>query len=84
MKPARQRFLNVLNLHLLGLGLLVILNLVLGARVFMAWHTLHAAGPQHLEEEQAAYRTLEWQMRPLEGLPGKVEQARGEDRFAAG
>jgi type IV pilus assembly protein PilO len=82
MKSTRERVFNPLNLHLLGLGLLVVLNLVLGVRLIIAWHTLGTSGPEQLAQQQSAYRTLELQMRPLRGLPQKVDQARDQaDQF---
>jgi type IV pilus assembly protein PilO len=77
----RLRFLKIfslLNLHFFVLGLLAVLNLFLCARLFMALHTLHAAGPEQIAERQTSYRTLQLQMRPLLGLPEKVAQARGQ------
>ena len=59
MNATRTKFLSVLNLHFLGLGLLVLLNLILGVRLFAAWHTLRASGAEQIEQAQARYRTLE-------------------------
>ena len=76
MKPVREKLVNALNLHLLGLGLLLILNLFLGVRLLIAWNTLRDSGPEQLEQQQSAYRTLDLEMRPLRGLPEKVGVAR--------
>jgi type IV pilus assembly protein PilO len=82
MKSLREKVLNVLNLHLLGLGLLFILNLVLGVRLLIAWNTLRDSGPEQLAQQQTAYRTLDLEIRPLRGLPEKVDVARKQaDRF---
>jgi type IV pilus assembly protein PilO len=82
MKSLREKVLNALNLHLLGLGLLFILNLVLGVRLLIAWNTLRDSGPEQLAQQQTAYRTLDLEIRPLRGLPEKVDVARKQaDRF---
>lgn len=82
MKLTRSKVFSLLNLHFLGLGLLVILNLVLGVRLLLAWHTLHNAGPEQLAQAQSSYRALDLESRPLRGLPEKVDLARKQaDEF---
>jgi hypothetical protein len=87
MRPLRERIFNPLNLHLSGLGLLVIVNLVLVVRLIVAWHTLGTSGPEQLAAAQFRLRTLQLQMLPLRGLPEKVDQTRDQaakfydDRF---
>jgi type IV pilus assembly protein PilO len=76
MNPNRTKFFSVLNLHFLGVGLLVLLNLILGVRLLAEWHTLRASGAEQIEQAQARYRVLELEMRPLRGLPGKVTETR--------
>jgi type IV pilus assembly protein PilO len=84
MKTVRRNPFSLLNLHLLVLGLLVIFNLVLVGRLVLAWRTLHAAGPEQIQQEQSSYLALNLETRPLRGLPKKVEQARTQaDRFCA-
>lgn len=78
MNATRTKFLSVLNLHFLGLGLLILLNLILGVRLFAAWHTLRTSGAEQIEQAQARYRTLELEMRPLRGLPEKVTETRNQ------
>jgi type IV pilus assembly protein PilO len=78
MKPLRSKLVNVLNLHIAGVALLLILNLVLAVRLFLAWSTLHAAGADQLQQRQTAYRGLELEMSPLHGLPQKVSLSRTE------
>jgi type IV pilus assembly protein PilO len=75
MKPSRGNLLSVLNLHFAGVALLLILNLVLGVRLFLAWNTLRAASADELAREQIAYRALELETRPLHDLPAKVVKA---------
>jgi type IV pilus assembly protein PilO len=82
MKPTRENVFSVLNLHLFVFGLLLVLNLFLGVRLMLAWNTLHDAGPEQLEQQQSAYKTLNLQLRPLRGLPQKVGVARKQaDQF---
>jgi hypothetical protein len=76
--------LSLLNLHIAGAALLLILNLVLGVRLFLAWSTLRAAGPEQLQQQQTAYRALQLEMSPLRGLPQKVDLSRTQaDQFYA-
>jgi type IV pilus assembly protein PilO len=85
MKPSRGNLLSVLNLHFAGVALLLILNLVLGVRLFLAWNTLRAASADELAREQTAYRALELETRPLHDLPAKVVKANTQagDFYAA-
>jgi len=73
---------SLLNLHIAGAALLLILNLVLGVRLFLAWNTLRAAGTDQLQQRQTAYRALQLEMSPLRGLPEKVNLSRTQaDQF---
>jgi type IV pilus assembly protein PilO len=76
MKRLSRNLLSLLNLHIAGAALLLILNLVLGVRLFLAWNTLRAAGPEQLQQRQIAYRALQLEMSPLRGLPQKVDLSR--------
>jgi type IV pilus assembly protein PilO len=76
MNPLRTKLFSVLNLHFLGVGLLVLLNLVLGVRLFAEWQTLRASGTEQIEQAQTRYRVLDLEMRPLLGLPEKVTATR--------
>jgi Tfp pilus assembly protein PilO len=75
MKKFRNLF-SFLNLHIAGVALLLILNLVLGVRLFLAWSTLRAASADQLQQQQTAYRALQLEMSPLRGLPQKVSLSR--------
>jgi type IV pilus assembly protein PilO len=75
MKKFRNLF-SFLNLHIAGVALLLILNLVLGIRLFLAWSTLRAASADQLQQQQTAYRALQLEMSPLRGLPQKVSLSR--------
>ena len=76
MKALRGNLLSLLNLHFAGVALLLILNLVLGVRLFLAWSTLRASSPEQLQQQQTAYRALQLEMSPLRGLPQKVALSR--------
>jgi type IV pilus assembly protein PilO len=78
MKITHEKILHPLNLHLLGAGLLLLLDLALGVNLILAWHTLSSYGPEQLAQKQMSYQTLDLQMRPLYGLPEKVNQARDQ------
>jgi type IV pilus assembly protein PilO len=85
MKALRGNLLSLLNLHIAGVALLLILNLVLGVRLFLAWSTLHASSAERLQQQQTAYRALQLEMSPLRGLPQKVALSRtqADDFYAA-
>src|ERR1700733_8188714 len=84
-KALPSNLFSVLNLHFAGVGLLLILNLVLGVRLFLAWSTLRASSAERLQQEQTAYRALQLEMSPLRGLPQKVALSRtqADDFYAA-
>jgi hypothetical protein len=75
MKSIR-KYLSLLNLHFAGVALLLILNLVLSVRLFLAWSTLRAAGTDQLLQQQTAFRALQLEMKPIKGLPQKVDLSR--------
>ena len=77
MKPLRS-WLSLLNLHIAGVALLLLLNLFLAVRLFLAWSTLRAAGDDQLQGQQLAYRSLQLEMSPLKGLPQKVVLSRAQ------
>ena len=76
MKPLRNKLISMLNLHFAGVALLLILNLVLAVRLFLAWSTLRSASADQLQQRQTAYRALQLEMTPLRGLPQKVTLSR--------
>jgi type IV pilus assembly protein PilO len=83
-KALPNNLLSVLNLHFAGVALLVILNLLLGVRLFLAWSTLRSASAEQLQQQQTAYRALQIEMSPLRGLPQKVDLSRTQaDEFYA-
>jgi type IV pilus assembly protein PilO len=83
-KALPSNLFSVLNLHFAGVALLLILNLVLGVRLFLAWSTLRSASAEQLQQQQTAYRALQLEMSPLRGLPQKVDLSRTQaDEFYA-
>ncbi len=83
-KVVPSNLFSVLNLHFAGVALLLILNLVLGVRLFLAWSTLRSASAEQLQQQQTAYRALQLEMSPLRGLPQKVDLSRTQaDEFYA-
>lgn len=79
-----KKLISLLNLHIAVAAVLLILNLVLGVRLFLAWRTLHDAGPDELQQQQTTLRALQLEMNPLRGLPQKVTQSRSQaDEFYA-
>ena len=85
MKPLRSNLISLLNVHFAGVALLLILNLVLAVRLFLAWSTLRSASADQLQQQQTAYRALQLEMTPLRGLPQKVALSRTQanDFYAA-
>jgi type IV pilus assembly protein PilO len=77
MKSLRS-LMSLLNLHFAGVALLLILNLVLAVRLFLAWSTLHSASADQLSQQQTALRALQLEMSPLKGLPQKVDVSRSQ------
>jgi type IV pilus assembly protein PilO len=72
----RGKFLSLLNLHLAGVLLLGVLNIVLGVRLFLAWRASSADRQDEIAQEQVSYVQLQAQTRRLSDLPAKVDQAR--------
>jgi type IV pilus assembly protein PilO len=72
MKLRRGDVFNLLNIHFAGVALLVLLNLTLCVRLFLAWNTLRSSSEEQLRQQQATLRALQLEMTPLKGLPQKV------------
>jgi len=82
MKKLQGNLFSLLNLHIAGVAALLILNLVFAVRLFLSWSTLRNSSAEQLQQEQAAYRTLQIEMSPLKGLPQKVSLSRTQaDEF---
>jgi hypothetical protein len=72
--------LTPLNLHLAGAAALLLLNLLLVARLLLAWQEAQGRPAAQLAGERAQRAALELELAPLNGLPHKVEQARLDGR----
>jgi type IV pilus assembly protein PilO len=69
-------YFTVLNLHIAGAALLVVVVLFLGIRAILALHAAGAVESDTYQQQQITYAQLKSQMSHLEGLPDKVDQAR--------
>jgi type IV pilus assembly protein PilO len=77
-----RRLFTLLNLHILGVAVLLVLNLVLLTRLFFAWHEASSDQSEEYEAQHMTYMQLQAQMSHLQGLPQKVDQARTDaDKF---
>ena len=59
MKSLRS-LINVLNLHFAGVALLLILNLVLAVRLFLAWTTVRSAGADECHSSRPLCAPCNW------------------------
>lgn len=78
MNGLRRQLFSLLNLHIAGVALLVVLNLFLAGRLLLAWHGAHSVPPERLQETRSQMQTLQMQVAPLRGLTSKTQQARTE------
>ena len=75
---------NLLNLHIAGVALLIVLNIVLVVRLGLAWRDLGSSRQEQLQQEQLQLAQLQAQTARLNGLPEKVELSRKDaDKFYA-
>jgi type IV pilus assembly protein PilO len=75
---------NQLNLHIAGVGLLAILNIMLMVRLGLALRDLGSSRQEQLQQAQLQLAQLRIQTSRLDGLPEKVEQSRMDaDKFYA-
>ncbi len=75
---------NQLNLHIAGVALLVILNIVLVVRLGLALSDLGSSRQEQLQQEQLTLAELKVQTARLNGLPEKVDLSRKDaDKFYA-
>jgi type IV pilus assembly protein PilO len=75
---------SLLNLHLAGVTLLVVLNVFLLVRLGLAWRDLGSGRQDQLQAAQLQLTQLQVQDKRLQGLPAKVEQSRADaDKFYA-
>lgn len=65
----------LLNLHFLGLGLIVVLDIFIGVRFALAWRAIRSNQSAEFIQQQLRYGQLQAQMQHLNGLPKKVDQS---------
>jgi type IV pilus assembly protein PilO len=70
--------LTLLNLHLAGLAVVLILDIVVGVKLALAWSAIRSDQSDAFAQEQIHYGQLQAQMMHLQGLPKKVDQS-GKD-----
>jgi len=76
--------LNQLNLHIAGVALLAILNIVLVVQLGLALRDLGSGREDRLQQAQLQLAQLRAQTARLNGLPEKVDQSRKDaDKFYA-
>jgi hypothetical protein len=64
-----------LNFHFALLGLVLVLDILIGARFALAWRAIRSDQSSAFVQQQIRYGQLQGQMQHLNGLPKKVEQA---------
>ncbi|HEX4006114.1 MAG TPA: hypothetical protein VHX60_08065 [Acidobacteriaceae bacterium] len=64
-----------LNLHFAALGLVLALDIFIGARFVLAWSAIRSSQSSAFVQEQLRYGQLRAQMQHLNGLPAKVDAA---------
>lgn len=69
------RLFTKLNLHFLLLGLVLAVDIFIGVRFVLAWRAIRTGQSSAYIQEELRYGQLAAQMRHLNGLPGKVDQA---------
>jgi type IV pilus assembly protein PilO len=75
-------WLSPLNLHWIGVALLVIVNLYLLAQMALLWQSASSHNADALAEQRIQLHDAEIAARPLRGLDAKLENATAEaDRF---
>lgn len=67
--------LTKLNLHLVGLALIVVVDIFLGVRFALAWSAIRSDQSGNFVQEQVRYGQLLAQMKHVNGLPQRVQQA---------
>ncbi len=72
----QKKYLSPLNLHLAGLVAFLILDLVLGIRLALAWHVAQGRPEEQLDAQRAENKTLNLENAPLRGLDTKIVKSR--------
>lgn len=71
-----KKYLTPLNLHLAGLAAFLTLNIVLGTRLLLAWHTAQGRSDEQRNAQLTELKTLNLENAPLRGLDVKIVKAR--------
>lgn len=72
----QKRLFTPLNLHLAGLAAFLILNLFLGTRLILAWHTARGGSEEQMSAQRTELKTLNLENAPLRGLEAKIVLSR--------
>ncbi len=80
-----RKYLSPLNLLATGALLLLVFDLTLATKLFLAWHQASSDQSAEYAADMATYAQLQAQMQHLRGLPSLVSGSRGEAQafFAA-
>ncbi len=79
---ARKFLFSMLGLHVVLFAAMAILTVLLSVRVLLDWRTTSAASQDELASIQTQMRTLQIQLKPLEGLDKRVVASRKQiDQF---
>ena len=70
-----QHWLNALNAHWAGVGLLALVNLYLLVMMAVLWRQANSASPEALAQQRFALQTAQASARPLQGLDDKLRTA---------
>jgi type IV pilus assembly protein PilO len=70
-----RKYLTKLNLHLVALAVIVTVDIFLGVRFALAWNAIRSDQSGNFVQEQIRYGQLLGQMKHLNGLPERVQQA---------
>lgn len=66
--------------HYALVGLLCLINLVIGVRLIYAWRRAEAGNAARLAQHEAEYRAMQLKTKPLRGLDQKIAQAQLDER----
>ena len=82
LQAARKFLFSMLGLHVVLFAAMAILTLLLSVRVLLDWRTTSASSQDELASIQAQMRTLQIQLKPLQGLDARVVASRKQiDQF---
>lgn len=70
-----RKYMTKLNLHFAGLALILIIDIVLGVRYALAWNAIRSGQSGNFAQQQIRYGQLLGQMKHLNRLPQRVQQA---------